>query len=172
MKRRELLQWGAAASVVAPISGLAQVSKAADWTPKFFDAHQNETVVALSELIIPATDTPGAKAALVNRWMDVLLEAGPIEQRRQFLSGLQWLDGYAMKLHAKPFVKCSGDQQVAMLTTLDEGTAAGIDPGKRFFRQAKGFISRLYYATEIGMAELNKGGRVPASFGCHDAAHA
>jgi len=40
------------------------VSTTPDWKPELFDAHQNETVVVLSELIIPATDTPGAKAAL------------------------------------------------------------------------------------------------------------
>ena len=34
-----------------------------DWKPKFFDEHENETVVVLSDLIIPATDTPGAREA-------------------------------------------------------------------------------------------------------------
>src|SRR2546422_5750167 len=34
---------------------------AADWKPKFFDEHQNKTVIVLSDLIIPETDTPGAK---------------------------------------------------------------------------------------------------------------
>src|SRR5207237_1175033 len=45
----------------------------ANWIPVFFDAHQNETVVALTEMIIPETDTPGAKSALVNRFIDLML---------------------------------------------------------------------------------------------------
>ena len=47
-----------------------------DWTPVFFNAQQNETFTALSDAIIPATDTPGAKAALVNRFIDLVLSAG------------------------------------------------------------------------------------------------
>ena len=34
---------------------------------------QNETVITLSELIIPTTDTPGAKAAKVNEFIDGVL---------------------------------------------------------------------------------------------------
>ncbi|HBY60872.1 MAG TPA: hypothetical protein DEH78_13700, partial [Solibacterales bacterium] len=80
---------------------------AAPWKPQVFDAHQNETVVVLTELIIPATDTPGAKAALVNRYLDLLLADGPAPQRESFLAGLAWLDGYALRQHAKPFVRCT-----------------------------------------------------------------
>ncbi len=157
MDRRNLLQL---AAVAAPGTALAQVSTTADWKPELFDAHQNETVVALSELIIPATDTPGAKAAFVNRWMDRLLAAGPQEQRDTFIAGLGWLDGHSIDLHRKPFVRLTEAQQVAILKSFD----AGSGPGTQFFRMAKGLTSRIYYATEIGMRELNKGGRVPASY--------
>jgi hypothetical protein len=157
MDRRNLLQL---AAVTAPGSALAQVSTLADWKPELFDAHQNETVIALSELIIPATDTPGAKAALVNRWMDRLLAAGPQEQRDAFISGLGWLDGHAISRHRKPFVRLTEAEQVAILKELDGGEG----PGAQFFRMAKALTSRLYYGTEIGMRELNKGGRVPSSY--------
>jgi hypothetical protein len=39
------------------------VKPAAAWKPGLFDDHENETVIALIDLIIPATDTPGPKAA-------------------------------------------------------------------------------------------------------------
>src|SRR5262245_53303704 len=49
-----------------------------DWKPLFLDEHQNQTLIVLSDLIIPETDTPGAKQALVNRFVDLLLAAeGP-----------------------------------------------------------------------------------------------
>ena len=44
----------------------------ADWKPVFLDTHQNETLIALSDMILPKTDTPGAKEALVNRFIDRL----------------------------------------------------------------------------------------------------
>ena len=45
------------------------------WKPLLLDEHQNETLIILSDLIIPATDTPGAKEALVNRYIDLVLAA-------------------------------------------------------------------------------------------------
>jgi hypothetical protein len=159
MDRRNLLQL---AAVAAPGSALAQISTTPDWKPELFDAHQNETVIVLSELIIPATDTPGAKAALVNRWMDRLLAAGPQAQRDAFISGLGWLDSVAMGKHSKPFTRLTEAEQVAILKEMDGGSG----PGTQFFRLAKALTSRIYYATEIGMRELNKGGRVPATLNC------
>ena len=38
-----------------------------------FVREQNATVIELSEMIIPQTDTPGAKVALVNRFVDSVL---------------------------------------------------------------------------------------------------
>lgn len=168
MNRRELLKAGGA----LPLAGtgvLAQISQTPDWKPELFDAHTNDTVVALSELIIPATDTPGAKAAFVNRWMDRLLAAGPQQQQVAFLEGLHWLDGYAIRLHGAPFVRLTEPQQVAILTTLDSGKEAGTEPGQQFFRMAKMWTARIYYQTNIGLRELNKGGRVPAikDMGCN-----
>lgn len=57
-------------------------------TAKVLEAHQLSTVATLSELIIPETDTPGARAAMVDRFIDaVLAEAQPVERNR-FLRGL------------------------------------------------------------------------------------
>lgn len=161
MNRRELLQISAAATTLSP--ALAQK---AQWTPKLFDAHQNETVVVLSELIIPATDTPGAKAANVNRYMDLILNDGPAAERDRFLDGLAFLDGYSLRQHNAPFVKLTPQQQTAILEAFDTGSAGETAPGHAFFRMAKQLTSRIYYATEIGYREMNKGGRVPATYAC------
>lgn len=179
MNRRDLLKFGAGAAAVpaalgqqAPHPGHAQntvtISRpAGQWTPQLFDAHQNETVIALTELIIPATDTPGAKAALVNRHLDKALHDGPMETQGDFLQGLGWLDGFAIRRHAKPFVGCTEAQQVAMLETLDDGSDPALAGGAEFFQLAKVMTARIYYATEIGFKELNKGGRVPSNLtGC------
>src|SRR5882762_4913551 len=89
MKRRDLLKLGASIATV-PAAGRAQQHEhstatanqiapggisAGDWKPELFDDHENQTLIALADLIIPATDTPGAKAALVNRHMDHILAA-------------------------------------------------------------------------------------------------
>lgn len=166
MNRRDLIV--IAAGAVASHQALGQ---APVWKPQILDAHQNETVVALTEAIIPATDTPGAKAANVNRYIDLLLADGPVAERHRFLEGLAFLDSYSIRKHNAPFVRCGAQQQIAVLTAFDENKEEGIAPGNRFFRMAKQLTSRIYYATEIGFRELNKGGRVPAKYGCAHAAH-
>src|SRR5256885_17266433 len=50
------------------------------------DPHQSETVATIAEMIIPATDTPGARAAQVHRFIDLLLaEWASDDERAQFL---------------------------------------------------------------------------------------
>ena len=179
MRRRDLLKLGA--SVTAVPAGLAQqqgqpAAKAAlpapAWKPELFDNHENQTVIALTDLIIPATDTPGAKAALVNQHMDHILAASPEDEKTPFREGLWWVDGYAMRKHGKPFTDCTPAQQAAILEAVDAGTDPEVAPGHRFFQMLKGFTAAVYYATEIGRNELNKGGRVPATFACRHPEHA
>lgn len=165
MDRRDFLRYGVSALTIP--TAWAQHASKAEWKPSVLDEHQNETVIALTELIIPAADTPGAKAARVNRYIDLFLRDGSAAQRERFLAGLSWLDGFAIREHGHPFVHCTAAQQTAMLQSLDEGTG----PGHEFFRQAKSLTARIYYATEIGFEELNKGGRVPVTFGCEHASH-
>lgn len=165
MKRRELLK----AAAVSPMMALAQQ---ADWKPLVLDAHQNETVIALSDLIIPATDTPGAKAANVNRFVDLFLSAGSSEQRDSFFDGMGWLDGYCNNKFALPFVKLAQADQIAVLKQLDGAQDASLRPGANFFRAIKMQTSRIYYNTRIGHQELNKGGRVPKTFACATSARA
>lgn len=179
MRRRDLLKLGA--SVAAVPAGAAQqrgtptgtpAKPAAAWKPELFDDHENETVITLTDLIIPATDTPGAKAALANQHMDHILAASLEEEKTRFLEGLWWVDGYALRKHGKPFTDCTTAQQAALLETLDAGTDPEVAPGHRFFQTLKSMTAEIYYATEIGRSELNKGGRVPATFACRHPEHA
>ena len=169
MHRRDLLKLGALAAFPAtiPAAWAAQAAKS-DWKPSFLDAHQNETVIALTDVIIPSTDTPGAKAARVNRYIDLFLRDGEQATRERFMSGLNWLDGESLRQHGHPFVHCAPAQQTATLEAMDSGRG----PGHDFFRMAKSLTSRVYYNTEIGYRELNKGGRVPATLGCRHGSHA
>lgn len=170
MHRRDVLKFGPifeAIPVVIP-SAWAQQAAKPDWRPSVLSAHQNDTVIAIADLIIPSTDRPGAKAAHANRSIDLFLRDGSLDQREAIVGGLAWLDAYAIREHGHAFVKCAQAEQVAMLTALDEGTGAG----HGFFRQIKSLMSRIYYGTEIGTQKLNKGGRVPATFGCVHGSHA
>jgi hypothetical protein len=97
---------------------------AAAWKPKVFTPHQNQTVITLTELIIPQTDTPGAKAAKVNEFIDTVLADAKQDEREKFLAGLTWIDDRAKRDTGKTFVDATADQQTALLTLLSNAADA------------------------------------------------
>ena len=156
--------------VPAPAAG-AQASTKPAWQPLLFDPHQNETVVALTELVIPATDTPGAKAAKVNEYIDLMLHDVASDKGHGFLMGLGWLDGLSIRLHGAPFVSLEEEHQIAILESLDEAEDPDLAFGAQFFARLKRLTVEGYYTSRIGIAELNKHG-VPATFACEHDDHA
>ena len=120
-----------------------------------FDAHQNETVVVLSELIIPQTDTPGAKAAKVNEFVDLVLSDASESDRKQFLKGLAWMDARSQELFGTDFMSAAPEQQTALLTILasPKNKAFEDQVGIDFFNAIKGLTITGYYTSEIGMKQ-------------------
>ncbi|HET7258193.1 MAG TPA: gluconate 2-dehydrogenase subunit 3 family protein [Candidatus Acidoferrum sp.] len=185
MKRREMIRAsvlaGAAAAALPPAMAAAQTAAqspeltpaqrgvdaskdltAPDWKPIFLDEHQNETLVVLSDLIIPATDTPGAKEALANRYIDLLLAAETPETQKAFLNSLAYLDGESMHRFKAAFRYLSREDQDDLLHGLAypsngsgwTGEAAGPDIGHGHFEALKGRIMTAYYSSQIGEKEL------------------
>src|SRR5216117_2032629 len=114
------------------------------WTPRTLSASQMELVAVIAEHIIPETDTPGARAAGVHRFVDTLLtDHYPTPERDRFLAGLADVDARARSRQGKTFVECTADQQVALLTEMDEAAypAVQIDSPRPqetwFFRRMK-----------------------------------
>jgi hypothetical protein len=141
----------AAAGVIAP----------QDWTPRTLTAPQNDLVVALTELIIPATDTPGAKAARVNRFVDQVLTDAPAEVRGSFTRGLTWLDARSRALFKKDFLAASAEQQTALLSRISSDVEQEEPIGRQFFQAIKGMTINGYYTTEIGLRqELGDSGQL------------
>ena len=145
--------------------------------------HQNDTVVAMSELIIPETDTPGAKGARVNEFIDVILtEWANDEERQNFLAGLAGVDKQSNELFGKNFTDASPLQQVTLLRAMDEAVAGrprrmrhgNTIPEERdkqlrgeFFTVFKGITVHGYYTSEIGFSKELKMEIIPgAQHGC------
>src|SRR5262249_40956154 len=59
-----------------------------DWKPLFLDTQQNESLLALSESIVP-----GSMKAQVNRFIDLLLSVDTPEHKRSFVKSLSALEG-------------------------------------------------------------------------------
>lgn len=174
MNRRDLLRQtflgaaAAASQAVAPAREFPPDYDAskdlarAGWKPRFLDEHQNQTLVAFSDILIPETDTPGAKAALVNRFLDRVLAAETSEVQRRFLESLAYLDGAALERYLAAFVYLTPEQQTDVVRFMAyphtlEGwneEARAEYPGHAHFLNLKDWISRAYYHSEAGMRAL------------------
>ena len=137
-----------------------------NWKAVFLNDHQNETLIVLSEVIIPTTDTPGAKEALVNRFLDLLLSIESTEFQQQFTNALARIDGESQKQFGKDFRLLTSDDQIWLLTPwaypqrLSHWTRRGENGNERAssseqsFQLLKSFIASAYYGSEIGAKEL------------------
>ena len=132
-----------------------------DWTPVFLNQQQNETLIVLSEAIIPATDTPGAKAALVNRFLDLVISAQPATVQKEFLDSLAWFDAAATERYKTTFDKLTDEEKSNLLNLVawphPSGSPSGaLDlsfPGYQQFSRLKTWISSAYYSSPIGLKE-------------------
>ena len=125
------------------------------WKPRVLTAWQDKAVTTLTELIIPRTDTPGAAAAGVNRFIDATLAEASPANRGTFLQGLAWLDSRSKSLFGADLLEASPAQQTALLTRLsaDANPDGEAQIGREFFQAIKALTITGYYATEIGLRQ-------------------
>lgn len=117
--------------------------------PTFLQPDEFRTVDILSERIIPASDTPGAKQAGVALLVDKAIVArpslGPV-----YRAGIADLNSLSYENYANDFAGLTQDQQIAVLTriSLESDSSLG-----RFFVVAKDMTVEAYYKTEIGLKQ-------------------
>jgi gluconate 2-dehydrogenase gamma chain len=124
--------------------------------------YQSELLATLTELIIPATDTPGARAARVDAFIDGLLaDVFTAEERDRLVAGLADVDARAQAAHGATFLKTTPEQQIALLTVMQgEARAVSSQGRSRSGPQSRPFFPWLkeltlvgYYTSEIGASQ-------------------
>lgn len=132
----------------------------------------NPLLASVVDTIIPATDTPGAKAlgvtALVQK---ILADCYEKEVVGSFAKGINWVNDKAKADNGKPFTDCT---EVQRLSILEQAQAA--DPATdqaKFIKMAKeltilGYTSSEYVVTRINKYVMMPGhyyGNVPLNYG-------
>jgi len=188
MQRRELFRL-LGAGVTLPVFDSALLAVFQDahpnstYTLRTLNPHQNATVVTMTDLIIPETDTPGAKAVRVNEFIDLILtEWAHEDERQKFLSGLEDIDKRSNAIFGKNFIDGTPVQQEAVLSELDQRYA--IDREDRaahpyvrrphnaeFTGDFFGVVKRLtlygYYTSEVGFTQELRKQIIPGAYhGC------
>jgi hypothetical protein len=188
MQRRDALRIFAAGAVLPVFSPelfalFRQAQPPPGYALRTLTPHLNDTVVAMIEQFIPATDTPGAKGARVNEFIDVILtEWATPEERTHFLEGLAGIDKESQQLFGKNFAEASPQQQLTQLRAIDDATLAGRTIRVRhgntipepdvqlkgdFWEIFKRITVHGYYTSEIGFTQELKLQIIPgAQHGC------
>ena len=131
------------------------------WRPRFFTADESAAIETLAELIIPETDTPGARAANVHQYIDWIVsradddgdDADDATLPAAMRDGLAWLDRRSAALYGRRFIEAPGGEQTALLQRLAADPSVEDPAAVEFFRQTRRLTIRGYYRSEIGMRE-------------------
>ena len=188
MQRRELFRLLAAGAALpvfdsSLLAAFQDAHPKSTYTLRTLNPHQNATVVTMTDLIIPETDTPGAKVVRVNEFIDLILtEWAHDDERQNFLSGLDDIDKRSNAIFGKNFVDVTPVQQEAVLSELDQRYA--IDREDRaahpyvrrphnpqltgdFFGVVKRLTLYGYYTSEVGFTQELRKQIIPGAYhGC------
>ena len=122
MDRRELLKkiailtGGMVIGGEVFLSGCTTGAKASTFSPEII-----ALLDEVGETIIPATATPGAKAAAVGEFMKVMITDCYTEaEQKVFTDGIEKLQEVSQKMHNKSFMDCSPQQRHDLLVTLEK----------------------------------------------------
>jgi hypothetical protein len=182
-RRATLERLGAAAAGIAVwpyISASAAAAFAgirADDRPTlvFLTAVQYETIDSLAEAIIPADDhSPGARAARVADYIDLLLSESDPDMQATWTAGLALLDDRSRQNFGTPYARLAASQANELLADIGRHELDPQTPLERFFKMTKDATIRGYYTSEIGIhQELEyKGNKVQREFvGCTHPEH-
>jgi hypothetical protein len=165
LNRRDTLR-GLALTVGAAATGwagAAVATTALSWTPTSLTPEEAQILDVVAELIIPPTDTPGAREAgapqFIDRAMANYCEKWEIDQ---LTAGFARMDSDAKAAHGKLFVALAPEQQVALLNVYDR-EAAGSTNG-HFFPLLKDYVTVGYFTSELGATMALKYDPVPGAF--------
>lgn len=188
MNRREILQRSAAVlgyAITGPtLAGILQGCKAQPeltYKPDFFTPDQAALVSELAEIIIPKTDTPGAKDAGVPAFIDAMVkEVYPAEGRDKFMKGLADFNAEANSTYGDDFVDCTPEQRTELVKKHHDAALSqkkddaswgwwrgGGQGSKPFIIEMKELTLVGFFTSEPGATQVLQYNQVPGPYkGC------
>jgi len=128
MERRDAIKYTAffmgaslSASTLASLLEGCKVDTTESWVPAYFSADEAHFISELGETILPKTSTPGAKDAMVERYLDTVRPLRySSEENTQFKKEVNDLMDQAKKDLGKDFVKATPEKQLEWVNTIDK----------------------------------------------------
>lgn len=134
------------------------------------DAKQMAYLDEVGETILPATKTPGAKAARVGSFMAVMVRDcyAPADQKI-FTEGLEKLEAASRQLNSKGFLESTPAQRTALLTALDTeqknySKSKTLEQPNHYFRMVKELTLLGFFTSETGATKALRYLPVPGKY--------
>jgi Gluconate 2-dehydrogenase subunit 3 len=131
---------------------------AGKYAPKYFSAHQYETLTALCDAIIPKDEkSGGAVEAGAPEFIDLLTSENEKYQLK-LGGGLFWLDSFSIDRYGHVYLECAPEQKKEVLDLIAYRKNAKQDPslsqGVAFFAFLRNLTCDGFYTSKIGIEDL------------------
>jgi len=121
-------------------------------------AEQEALIIELADVIIPTTDTPGAKAAGADKFIiRVMRDCFVKEDQDKFYAGLTKLDADSKTKYGKGFISLNAAEKNEMVKQT-------ITSDKAFFLRMKELTTVGYFTSEIGATQALEYLPIPGKF--------
>ena len=173
LRRTALLMGGvvSAPAILGILKGCS-AKPTIDWKPAFLSQDQSIIVTQVADIIIPKTDTPGAKEAGVPEFIDLMLkDCYSKEDQDRFLAGIQSFDEEAKKQYGDAFLDLEPEKK---LDYVNQVHVAALEERKKDREAPRPFILTMKELTLLGFFTSQPGAEqvlqyvaVPGSYkGC------
>lgn len=126
--------------------------------PLKFSPGQQKLIADLAEVILPATDTPGAKAAGVDQFIGYVIGHCTVPaQQELFQKGLQQTDAFSQTAYGKPFSELDGTQRTEIVRQLTQRE-------KPFFLNLRELTIVGFFTSELGATKVAEYLPIPGRF--------
>ena len=129
---------------------------------RVFTPAQRAAMSALSDRVIPTTDTPGAIAAGVPDFIEKMLADWALPgDRVPIMAGLDAIEARSMRDYGVPVARATAEQQDALLTLAMNKQ---VPEAGEFFEPFRQLVITGYYTSEIGMTQEREYLPVPGEY--------
>ena len=136
----------------------------------FFNADTIALLDEMGETILPATDTPGAKASKIGEFMNVMVrDCYTPEDQKIFKDGLEKMDEQCNKEHGKSFMEATPAERTAFLTKMDAEQKAYMksktpEQPSHHFRMLKELTLLGFFTSEVGATKALRYIAIPGRY--------
>lgn len=169
LKRTALMMGGiiSAPTIVGILNGCT-AKPSINWKPVFFSEDQGILITQLADIIIPKTDTPGAKDVGVPAFIDSMVkDVYKKEEQESFSKGLELFDADAQKEYGDRFIELSPEKQLEYVTKVHEAAIKQPSDDRPFILKMKELTVSGFFTSEVGATQVLQYDVVPGAYhGC------